>query len=89
MENISTILGEVEVLEAAIACEYNAQDAEAARILAEIQGGIEASEVLRQYNAVISKRDEQEKRVAAVVGDIRVVQAGCSQNSLIVCIATE
>ena len=68
MENVGFLFDEVEVLEAAIACELNAQDADAARIVSEIQVDIDASEkeIARHHEIITTKHAEREKRVAAV-----------------------
>ena len=68
MENVESLFDEVEVLEAAIACELNAQDTDATRTVAEIQADIDASEkeIVRHYEIIISKHAEREMRVAAV-----------------------
>ena len=68
IENVETLSGEIEVLEGAITCELNAQDAEAASIAAEIQVDIDASEkeIALQYGIITAKHAEREKCVAGV-----------------------
>jgi hypothetical protein len=68
MENVEILFDEAEILEAAIACELNTQEADAARIAAEIQIDIDASEkvIVHHYEIITAKHAEQEKRVAAV-----------------------
>jgi hypothetical protein len=68
IENVGNLFDEVEVLEGAITCELNAQDAEVSRIAAEIQVRIDASEkeIVRHHGVITAEYAEREKRVAAV-----------------------
>ena len=68
MENVEFLFDEVEVLEAAITCELNAQDTDCAATVAEIQVDIDASEmeIARIYKILAAKYAEREKRVAAI-----------------------
>jgi len=66
-ENVGSLLEEFKLLERAITCELNAQDAEASRIAAEIQMEIGASpkEPARHDDITTVKHTEQERRVVA------------------------
>jgi F-box-like len=68
MGNVETLFDEVEVIEAAITCELKAQDVDAARIIAEIQPVIDASEneMVYHYTIIAAKHAEREKRISAV-----------------------
>jgi len=68
IEHGTSCLEEVEFLEAALTSECNAQDVDVARIAAEVQAEIDASEkeILRHCNIIVAKNADREKRVAAV-----------------------
>ena len=68
MENVEFLFDKVEVLEAAITCELNAQDTDCATTFAEIQVGIDAPEmeIARHYKIITAKPAEREKRVSAI-----------------------
>jgi len=68
MENVGFLFDEVEVLEAAIACELNAQDADVTRIVSGTRVGIDTSEeeITHQYETITTDHAERGKRVAAV-----------------------